>query len=205
MNRWNARLWIGAGLVLLGLLMLLERFGLFHGVTSLFWGAIFAAGAGYFLYRFVNNMQGEWWAVIPGSALLGLAATVLLSGLLPQLGGFFFLGFLGLGFFAVYYARREYWWAIIPGGVLITLGIVAGVSESLGGMETGGLTLLGFGLTFILVAVLVRAQWAWIPGIILLVLGALIGTPFMGPLNLVWPVALIAGGLLVIWRFARKQ
>ncbi len=205
MNRWNASIWIGGGLVVLGLLMLLERFGLFRGVTSLFWGAIFLAGAGFFLYRFLQNMRGEWWAAIPGFALLGIAATILVSLVLPQLSGFFFLAALGVGFFVVYFARRDYWWAIIPGGVLITLGFVAVMSDAFGVSDSGGVLFLGFGLTFILVAVLTSMRWAWIPGIIMLVLGALIGTPFIGTANLLWPAALIIGGLLLIFQFARKR
>ncbi len=204
MNRWNARIWIGAGLVVLGILMFLERFGLFRGVASLFWGAIFLAGAAFFLYRFYNNLRGEWWAAIPGFALLGIGATILLSIVLPQWSGFWFLAFLGLGFFAIYLAGRERWWAIIPGGILITLGFVAILGDVFGATESGGLLFIGMGLTFILVAVLAALQWAWIPGIILLVFGALLGTPFSGAMNFIWPAALIIGGGLLIWSFARR-
>ncbi len=203
MNRWNARIWIGGGLLVLGVLMLLERFGLFHGVASLFWGLIFLAGAAFFLYRFFENQQGEWWAVIPGSALLGIAATILLSDVLPQWSGFWFLAALGVGFLSIYFADRQRWWAIIPGGVLITLAFVAAASDVFPGTETGGLLFLGMGLTFILVAVLARLQWGWIPGILLLIFGGLLGTPFGGAMNYIWPAALIAGGLLLIWTFAR--
>ncbi len=204
MNRWNYRLWIGVGLIVLGVLMFGGQFGLFQGLASLLWGLILLAGAGYFLYRFANNQQGEWWAAIPGFALAGLGATVLLSSLLPSWSGFFFLGALGLGFFAVYFARRDYWWAIIPGGVLVTLGFIAVLSDLLGGRDTGGILFLGMGLTFILVAVLASLQWAWIPGIILLVFGALLGMPFGGPMNYFWPAALIIGGVLLILGFARR-
>ncbi len=205
MNRWNARVWIGAGLVVLGLLMLLERFGLFRGVTSLFWGLIFLAGAGYFFYRFMTYGRNEWWAAIPGSALLGISATIFLSGALPNWSGFFFLAALGLGFLTVYLTRRDFWWAIIPAGVLITLGFVATVSDAFGGNGSAGVLFLGFGLTFVAVALLASAQWAWIPGIIMLVMGAIFGTPFIGSLNLIWPAVLIVGGLLLIWQFARRK
>ncbi|HEX8991043.1 MAG TPA: hypothetical protein VF784_05145 [Anaerolineales bacterium] len=204
MNNWNSRLWIGIGLIVIGLLMFGERFGLFRGVAGLLWGLLLLAAAGYFLYRFVSNLRGEWWAAIPGFALAGMGATVLLSNLLPHWSGFFFLGALGLGFFAVYYARRDYWWAMIPGGVLLTLGFIAVLGDTFGGRDTGGVLFLGMGLTFILVAVLASLQWAWIPGIVLLVFGALLGMPFGGPVNYFWPAALIIGGVLLILGFARR-
>jgi hypothetical protein len=204
MNRSNYRLWIGVGLIVIGLLMFLERFGLFHGVAGVLWGLVLLAGAGYFLYRFAGNRLGEWWAAIPGFALAGLGATVLLSDVLPHWTGLFFLGALGLGFFAVYFARRDYWWAIIPGGVLVTLGLIAVLGDAFGARDTGGVLFLGMGLTFILVAVIASLQWAWIPGILLLVFGALLGMPFGGAVNYFWPAALIIGGILLIVGFVRR-
>jgi hypothetical protein len=200
----STRLWIGAGLVLLGLLMLLERIGLFRGLTNIFWGAVFLAGGAYFLYRFASNMRGEWWAAIPGFALAGIGADSLLSAIFRDWAGFFFLGALGLGFFAVYFSDRQRWWAIIPGGVMITLASTSVLDKAFGVVGSGAFFLLGLGLTFMLVAVLASLRWAWIPGVVLLVIGALVGTPFAGAANYVWPAALILGGLLLILQFVRK-
>ncbi len=205
MNRWNFRIWLGAGLIVFGLLLLLERFGLFRGVTAIFWGAVFLAAGGYFLYRFAVNMQAEWWAAIPGFALVGIGAESLLSDVLSGWSGFFFLAALGLGFFAVYFSGRERWWALIPGGVLVTLGLISALADAFGGRDTGGLFFIGLGLTFFLVALLGSQAWAWIPGVVLLVIGALIGAPFAGALSFVWPAALILGGLLLILQFARRR
>src|SRR5512140_3770093 len=205
MNRWNARVWIGAGLVVLGLLMLLERFGLFRGVADLFWGLIFLAGAAFFLYRFATNMRGEWWAAIPGFALLGIAGTILLSNILPEWGGFWFLAALGVGFLCVYLSDRQRWWALIPAGVLVTLGFVAVMGDAFGGNTSPAVLFLGFGLTFFLVALLAGLQWAWIPGIIMVVMGAAFGLAFTGAASLIWPAALILGGLLLIFQFMRKR
>ncbi len=203
MNRWNARIWIGAGLVVLGLLMLLERFGLFRGVATLFWGAVFLAGAAFFLYRFFLNANTEWWAAIPGFALFGIGATILLSIILPAWSGFWFLASLGVGFLCVYLSGHERWWAIIPAGILITLGFVAVIGDSFGGNGSAGVLFLGMGLTFILVALLTGMQWGWIPGIILLVMGGIFGT--FGDMTLLWPAALILGGLLLIFQFVRRK
>lgn len=205
MNRWNARIWVGAGLLLLGLLMFVERLGILRGITGLFFGALFLLGGAYFVYRFVNDVRGEWWAIIPGLALVGIGVGSLLSGVLSNWSGFFFLGALGLSFFAIYWSRREFWWAIIPGGVLVTLAFISLLGDVFRVGDSGGIFFVGLGLTFVLVAVLASLQWAWIPGIILLVMGALIGTPFLGSMNLIWPAALIVGGLLLIFQFARRR
>ena len=204
MKRLDFRILFGAALVLLGGLMLLERFGLFTGAASIFWGLIFLAGGGYFLYRFGLSPNAEWWAVIPGSALAGIGMASLLPG---RWGGLFFLGFLGAGFFVVYLtSRNERWWSLIPGGVLVTLAVVSVLSDVFGARETGGIFFIGLGLTFLLVAVLASAQWAYIPALVLLLMGAALGyTPFGGYLNYVWPAALILAGFILIFQFARRS
>ncbi len=93
--------------------MLLQRFNIFSGAVDIFWGAIFLVGGAYFLYRFALDMRGEWWALIPGFALIGVGASIVLPG---QWSGFSFLGFLGISFLAIYLSNRQRWWAIIPGG-----------------------------------------------------------------------------------------
>ncbi|MBI1855017.1 MAG: hypothetical protein HYR93_04000 [Chloroflexi bacterium] len=205
MKRFDFRIWVGAGLILLGILMLLERFGLFRGAADLFWGLVFVAGGAYFLYRFAANMRGEWWAAIPGFALLGIGADGLLSHVVGDWSGFFFLGLLGAGFFAVYLSDRGRWWALIPGGVLVTLGFVSVLTDVYGARETGGFFFLGLGITFLLVAILASLQWAYIPGVILLAMGAVLGSSYAGALNYIWPAALILAGLALILQFLRPK
>ena len=204
MRRFDWRIAVGAALVLLGGLMLLERVGLLPGGVEVFWGAGFLAAAAYFLYRFASDTRVDWWAAIPGFALAGLAAESLPSAILGDLHGMFFLGALGLGFFAVYLSGRERWWAIIPGGVLITLALVAVLTTRFGVVDNGGVLFLGIGMTFLLVAWLANKSWAYIPGIILLAMGALIGAAFPGALGLFWPAVLVVAGLILILRFTRK-
>jgi hypothetical protein len=63
------------------------------------------------------------------------------------------------------------------------------------------------GLTFILVAILPggRARsWAFIPGVLLLVFGSILGTPAVGFLEYVWPAALILLGGYFVLRFFRN-
>ncbi len=204
MKNLDFRILIGGALVVLGALMLLQRIGFFPGLLEVFWGVIFLAGAAFFLWRFGSDPAGEWWSAIPGFALGGLAGEILVPSALGDWHGLLFLGALGLGFWAVYAASRERWWAIIPGGVLVTLGIIAVLTRKLGVQDTGPVLFLGLGITFLLVAILARMRWAYIPGILLLVLGALLGTAFATAFNYVWPVILILSGLLLIWQFFRR-
>ena len=207
MNRSNIRVFIGGALVLLGVLMLLERIGVIRFAVAIFWAVLFLLLGAYFLYRFAMNGNREWWALIPGFTLIGMGVSAVLPG---KWSGLAFLGFLGLSFLAVYLNNRGRWWAIIPAGVLITLGVTAVLTDAYGAREgareTGGIFFLGLGLTFLLLAVLASLQWAYIPGVILLLMGVLLGyTRFTGVFNYVWPAALILVGLLLIFQFTRPK
>jgi hypothetical protein len=205
MRRVDYRILIGGALVLMGGLMFLERLGFFRGALDVFWGVVMLIAAAYFLYRFALSPQAEWWAAIPGFALAGLGTESLLAPLVGGWGGLFFLGSLGLGFFAVYLSGRHRWWAIIPGGVLVTLAFITVLSERLGVEDTGGFLFVGLGLTFLLVAVLAAMRWAYIPGVILIAMGAILGIANAGSMDLFWPAALIVGGIALIWQFARRK
>jgi hypothetical protein len=98
----------------------------------------------------------------------------------------------------VYFSGRGRWWAIIPGGVLVTLGVTAVMSELYGAVNSGGVFFVGLGLTFVLVAILAKMKWAFIPAAVLLLLGFLVGMPFLGVMDYIWiGVLLIAGVILV--------
>lgn len=205
MRRTNFRVILGGALIFLGLLMLLERVGILRGATDVFWGVLLLAAGAFFLYRFATAPQAEWWAAIPGSALVGLGLQSLLPRSLEAWDGLFFLGLLGLGFWAVYFTGRDRWWAIIPGGVLVTLGSVSVLGNLFGDAQTGGFFFLGLGLTFLLVAVLAAMQWAYIPAAVLILMGVVLGTPFSGALDYVWPLVLVGAGLILIYRFYRAS
>src|SRR5512134_342459 len=207
MRRYDPRLIIGVLLVFGGLLSLLDAMGIISSGGDIFWGLLFAAGGLFFLYMLINN-RDNWWAAFPAFTLLGLAASSFLPDSLQAYDGLVFFAGISLGFWWAYFtATHERWWAIIPAGVLLTLGIVSSV-EDVSGMETGGLFFLGLGLTFILVAVLPGGSgrsWALIPGVILLLFGALLGTPYSGLTDYLWPVVLIIlGGYFVVRFFLNR-
>lgn len=199
----------GAGLVLLGALMLLEKFGVLRGATSLFWGAALLMGAIYFLVDFLRSPSGHWWAVIPGMTFLGLAGVSILPRVFSGLGGGIFLGALGLAFIIIYLTDHARWWGLIPGGVLLTLALVASFEHS-SWANSGSLFFVGLGLTFLLVAVLPnpfgQMQWAYIPAVVLVIIGALLGTQATAGLaGYIWPAAMIIMGVVVLARYFLKR
>ena len=200
MKRFDYRILIGAVLILGGVLMLLDKIGILQGATDYFWTGLFALAAAIFLYNFFSD-RSRWWAAIPGFALAGMAASSLLDRW--GWGGLAFLGALGLGFWAIYFTRRDQWWAIIPGGVLITLGFTSVITDVSGVVDSGGVLFVGLGITFLLVALLAKMQWAYIPAAVLLLFGFFVsffvGTPFNGILEYAWiGLLLIMGVVLVI-------
>ena len=203
MRRYDPRLILGVLLVLGGLLALLDAMEVITNGGGIFWGLIFAAGGMIFLYMLIND-RNSWWAAFPAFTLLGLALSAFLPDSLDGYGGLVFFAGISLGFWWVYFTGTERWWAIIPAGVLLTLGIVSTVDNFDGDLATGGLFFLGLGLTFILVAVLPGGSgrsWALIPGIILLLFGALLGTPYRGLTDYLWPAVLILLGGYFVLRF----
>ena len=202
------RILLGALLILGGILGILEKIGMINNASGSFWALIFALAGVAFLYIFITNRE-HWWSIIPGSALIGLAITVGLPEKLNMYGGLAFLGAMGLGFLIIYFVNRKHWWAIIPSGVLITLGLISSVSNQMQGQDTGALFFIGLGITFLLVAILpnrnLRMNWAFIPAMILLIFGALLGTSFRGSLDYIWIGALFCGGIYMVWRFFKTQ
>ena len=206
MRRIDPRLLIGVLLVVGGILSLLDLQGIISNASGIFWGLIFAAGGLVFLFMLFSD-PNNWWAAFPGFTLLGLAASSFLPDSLEAYDGLVFFAGISMAFWWVYFSDRERWWAIIPAGVLLTLGIVSAL-DNVTGLETGGSFFLGLGLTFILVAILPGGSsrsWALIPGTVLLIFGALIGTPFFGIAEYFWPAVLIALGGYFLFRFFRNQ
>ena len=214
MKRFDARTVNTVGAILLigvGILLLLQNFGILGGIVALIWSLIFGVGGLIFLYMFLTN-RTQWWAIIPGFTLLGLAALIALDQFLPRvgdaLGGTIFLGGIGLAFWVIYFLNREHWWAVIPGGVMFTVALVAGLDAVFEGAETGGVLFLGLGLTFGLLYFLPtpyrQMKGAVIPAGVLLVVGLLSTARTTGILEYLWPAALIVVGLYLLFRMFRS-
>lgn len=212
MKRADGSMILGLALASLGGLLLLQNLGVLESARDILWTLVFAACGAAFLSVFVKD-RAHWWAAIPGFTLLALGALIGLTALVPGFGttwgGGLFLGGIGLGFWAVYLTDRAHWWAMIPGGVLFTLAVVAGLSDTMPGLETGGIFFLGLALTFGLVYLLPttegRMGWAIYPAAVLLVMALLIMTAMEQVLAFLWPAALILAGLYLAYRTLRLQ
>jgi hypothetical protein len=198
----NRLIW-GSLLILLGVVFLLQQLEIIGDPLETVVLALLAVGGAAFLFTYFQDAD-QWWAVIPGLALLGIAFAGFESqfNLLPgdDLGGAVFLGLLGLAFWLVYLRGQVDWWAIIPGGVLVTLALVAGLDDLIA--EDGTVFFLGLSATFLLVAVLPaekeNTRWALIPAGALGILGVFLMPGLEGYLNVIWPAVLIVIGLYLI-------
>ncbi|MBX7234577.1 MAG: hypothetical protein K1X65_09355 [Caldilineales bacterium] len=214
MKRTNAPLLWGALLILAGIFFLLQNFGLIDlgALWGGFWALAFLAGGVAFLVVFVRNSE-QWWALIPGCALLGLGALIGLSvvndNLAGRFGGPLFLGSIGLGFWVVYLVRREQWWAIIPGGVLWSIGAMLIMEPIMGDENMVGVMFFGMAVTFVLVALLGQPRgkmnWAYIPAGVMLILAVFLSAGSAQWLSLVFPIALIVGGGFLLLRNALSK
>lgn len=159
--------------------------------------------------------------LLTGFILVALGIVALLFQWLPDtlgenLGQFLLLG-LGVIFLAVGVATRESGW-FIPGGILSGLGagvllVSSPLAARLGGDE-GGWFLLAFAGGWFLIPLLTAIfaeethWWALIPGGIIAVVGlaVLYGGLFLSALEWagrLWPLALIIGGALLLWKSRR--
>jgi hypothetical protein len=222
----NTKGYIVLGIVLIGLgvLALLQNLGVLNLLDLLPYitidaGDVFGtllvtllfAGVGLiFLVVFVVNLHRNWWAVIPGFTLMGLAALIAFGNRMGEAGAGMFLGAIGLSFLVIYLVRREFWWAIIPAGVLLTLAVMIPVISAFPGAPMLGPALLFFGLafTFLLVYLLPaeeeRRTWALWPAGVLAVIGVMLLLSLGNLLNILWAVALIVGGGYLMLRAFRK-
>jgi hypothetical protein len=206
MKLFQSRVIWGILLIVAGVLFLLQELDFLPG-ASLIWPVIFGVVGLAFLYHFLTD-RAQWWPVIPGLAMLGIALLILWGQFAPEpiqdWGTVFFMGGLSLAFWIVYFTNRENWWAVIPGGALLTLAVVIFASSILEGVEVAGVFFLGMGLTFGLVALLPtpegRMTWAFIPALVLLVMGALITAAAAEIIAYVWPAALILAGVYLLTR-----
>jgi len=99
MRRFEVRV-VGAILLIgVGILFLLQNLGVLGASSAILWALLFAVGGAVFFYVFLTD-RTNWWAVIPGFVLLGIAGLIALSELAPEVegawGGALFLGCIGL-------------------------------------------------------------------------------------------------------------
>lgn len=208
MNRNVIRTVIGLGMITLGVLFLLQSFEVVQTGFSLIWAVLFAAGGVTFLYFYYLNRE-QWWAVIPGFAMLGIGAVIAVAEYGPaRLGesaGAIFLFSIGLSFLFVFLRNREMWWALIPMGFCMTLTLIV-ISDTIFGVSeiSGAIFFLGGAMTFGLVGILPtrvgNLTWAFIPAIVMLGIGALILAAVYEAFQVFGAGALVLLGLFLLAR-----
>jgi hypothetical protein len=208
----SMRAFIGLGVLLIvaGILFLLGALGVLPEIGNLVWIVLFAVGGLAFLWVFIANRE-QWWAVIPGCVLLGIAATIALSGVSGLWAGALVPAAIGVSFWIIYFARRDFWWAIIPGGVMISVALMTGLADTLPDQMITAILFLGLAVTFLLVFLLPtpegRMKWALIPAAVTAVLGIAFLASMGNVVTLLavaGPLALIIGGGFLLWRGLKR-
>jgi hypothetical protein len=201
MKRLDGRIFGGILLILGGVLLLLQKmlpgFLVFENLPGLYVALGFWIASLVFLFFL---LRGEWWAAIPGLTLAGIGSLIAFGEQLGDWGGSVVVGSIGLSFLLIYLIRRDFWWALIPGGVLVSIALGIGIQN---GMPS--VFFLGLGVTFALVALLGKQVWAWWPAGILAALGVIFLTPLVGLYDYIQAIALILGGLILIYFVFRKR
>jgi hypothetical protein len=207
---------VGVTLVVLGALLLLQTLGIVSGSAgNAIWGIALGL-AGIMFTGLAVRDRLQWWWLIPGIALLGLAVANFMELFLPDIArlyaGLVALGSAGLAFVLVYALNRTNWWALIPGGLLLTLGLVSAAEAlPLAGFSSDGLFFLGLGVTFLVLWLLPtpygRLRWAAIPAALMLVFGLWLG---FNQDSRVWDLAapvvfLLVGFWLLLRGFRRRR
>ena len=211
MKRSVAPLVWGTVLVIVGVLALVQTLGLVERLMPSMWALAFGAGGLAFLALFLLHRE-QWWAVIPGMALLGIGLLIAGSELIPELGdrwgGPVFLALLSLAFWLVHAVRRDAWWAIIPGGVLATLALAAYLDSGPSSSDHGWVLFLGMAATFALVALAPggrQRRWALIPAASTLALGLMILAQEGELAGYVIPGAMLVCGAVLVFRGFLRQ
>jgi hypothetical protein len=207
-KRGYAPLIWGGLLIILGLFLLAENLDLLGDWKAPVWSLILGAGGLLFLAVYISDRK-QWWALIPGLVLLGIAVATFLAEQ-DLIAGYavatIIMFTVGLPFLFIFLIDRQQWWALIP--ALTMAGAAVGVLfEGIGvisGATVGGVIVGGVSLGFVSVYVVDRDQWwALIPGVIMGIVAffMLLATAF----KYVWPLILILLGLLLLWRGLRGK
>lgn len=210
-----SRITVGVILIALGALLLLQTTGILTGsVANILWGVALGVVGAIFISLTLKDRR-QWWWVLPGTALLGIAAANIAELLAPtlaaQFSGLFTLGGIGLGFAIVYLLNRINWWALIPAGVLLTLGMISAIDGlSIRGLDSGALFFFGIGLTFFILWLIPtsfgRLRWAAYPAAVLIIFGLWLGLgQDPAAWNIIWPSAVILVGLWLFLRGFRRR
>jgi len=173
-SRW-AILW-AVVLILGGGFLLAQNFNLIgQQFQPPIWAVLLGGLSLLFLLDAITSMGRDWWALIPGCVLLGVAATIWL-GQLEIKGewiGSLMLFSIALPFLLIYAIKRgTFWWALIPGGVLTVSAVIPILTLGAPGEVVGTFVMWLIAIAFFVVYLANRRNWwALIPGGVMFVVG----------------------------------
>jgi hypothetical protein len=201
------RMVAGVLLMAAGALLLLVEFERIT-LEGPIWGPLFLlGGAAFFLILWLSD-RSDWWPVIPGGVMFAWGVSTLLGNL--GVAGWFvaLIGMAGsaLPFLYIFARnRRSNWWALIPGGIMLLVGLATALGELLGGDWVATFVLWGIALAFALVFAADRRNWwALIPAGVMALIGFSV-SPVVASVSLLFGLALIVFGVIVILRILARQ
>lgn len=197
---YSTLIW-GGLLIVFGFLLLADNLDWLGDWDAPVWSLILGAIGLTFLATFASDRR-QWWALVPGLVILGVAVAVFLAEqdlVAGYIVATIILAGVGLPFLLIFITDRQHWWALIPG--MTMLGVAAAIFLEgigvIGGEAVGGLVVGGISLGFLSIYLMDRAQWwALIPGGIMGTVAFFLLLAAAG--ELVWPLALILLGLLLL-------
>jgi hypothetical protein len=209
-------MWLGLGLIVIGLLVLLDQLRWIYFRDELIVSIAFVLGGLWLLSTYSRDKVT--WKLICGLIALFVGFVIFLensrivSG--DYLGGVV-VWLLAAGFLVVYARNKKFWWAVIPGGILLTVGTIVMLEETFRRFRySDSLFFLGMALTFGYLYVIRtpenKLNWAkWPAMIAVAICGIILLDEWFYYLNLedyIAPAVLIAIGLFLVGRnFSRRE
>lgn len=201
----NIRKYLGAFLLFLGALILIQNLSLFKSEVGSIVGAGIYGAFFIFLIRQFSKDTTQWWWFLIGVFFLGLALSNVAFLIEPveKFSPIFGIAFAGIGFILVYLLDRSNWWALVPGSIFVSLGVIRYLEVISQDTPTNGIIFLGMGIAFLLMFLIPtnqgRMNWPLIPAVILFAMGATASlNQNLNIFSIVGPGLLILGGLLVL-------
>lgn len=151
MQKNGTRIWLGIGLIVVGLLILMDEFRWIYFRDELIIAVVFALIGVALLTSYSRDKMV--WKLIVGLIGLFVGSVIFLEStriVSDDYTGMLVLWLLAAAFLVVYLRNRKHWWAVIPGGILLTIGATVGLEETFWRLRyyTDSFFFLGIALTF---------------------------------------------------------
>lgn len=164
-----------------------------------------------FLFVYLNK-QTRIWALIVAYVfgVLSLAPMLAAFGEMAAYFGPVFLFAVALPFFILYFRSMDNWWAIIPAGALTVAGIVAAlaiaglINDGTSGGYVNAFLMAGLAVVFAVLWLRHNKAWAKIVAVVLAVV-AVASVFFVSSYEIFWPVAIILGGMYLLYTALRPK